>query len=935
LNYRLFADQLQNGLKKLISSQFYCISILSSLSIFSSILIITMCLPHFYPPEHAAARLPSNTSVTIWTKVPKENTKTSLGAYFGLSSQTVLDESTNYLTYQNPTLGVKIRYPITWIKNETRINQIFVTFDSPQIDSKGYNTAEIKLGIDTTPTSINLTEYLNNEKETYRDNKNFTNFQVIKNSVNSYIAGQPAYSLVFTYTSSSSHINYVVIETGTVVNNSKVDWIYVLIEADHYSNYLPIVEKMINSFKFVDHGQMAQQALSYHDTFQNGTDLVHFPTNTIWIYPFRVPDGAVNISLNATFRSINGHSINATLVDAAKCGHHTQGGEVENIRTCSQFLIKKTMSAGSLMQGFLVPGKLYNIILEDDISHSNRFKTYFVLDYQREFLDYVNYAKYGIRTLYPYNWEIAEENGGVRFLAPFKNNTLPFQDNVFIKCYNLLPAEEINQDKLAESDVYAYKQVTKDFKLFDSNKFGLVNTNTSAYRLVFTYTDGKITFKTTQISMIKNNKLYRITYTAIPQTYLNYFPFIQNMIDSFKPVFLVPYRNSAIGLNNLLYPSDWQKSERQNQVSFYPPVEAINNNTDSVLQVHMVPTLGHVLEDFVSTDINYYKQGIAGFELNDSIPTNVAGYHAYEIQYAYRNVNLQKQYKEIQVYTVVGNLGYIISYIEEPNRYYNYLDAMKQMLTTLKIQNTNGVQVDKPGVKMANHPNGISINPTTHTMYVTNGASDTVSVINTKTNRILSNISVGATPNDVDINTADKILYVANLGSNTVSIIDTLTNKVISNTIVGRTPAAIRGDPNDEFLFTANRDSDTVSVINTENYQWLLNIGVGTLPVGLAVNTVTHTLYVVNSGSNTISIINYYSEIAGHSFRLSRPIETVNVGETPDGIAINPVTNKIYVSNGYTNTISVIDGKTNSVVKNIPVGTAPMRLAVNPTTNII
>jgi YVTN family beta-propeller protein len=919
LESKLFDNQLRNGLKKVISVRFYYISILSSLSIFFSILIMTLCSTHSYLHEQAAAMLHTNTAV----KLSKENTENP-----------VFPELTNYLTYQNPTLGAKIRYPIDWIKNETTINQIVATFDSPQIDSTGHYTAEVKLGIDTSSRTINLNEYLIKEKENYVDNKNFTNFHVINDTVNSYIAGQPAYSFVCMYTSSSSHINYVAIKTGTMVNNSKVDWIFVLIEADHYSYYLPIVQKMINSFKFIDQAQATQQALSYHDIFQNGTNQVHFPINT-WTYPFQVPAGVVNVSLNATFRSLNGHAINATLLDAAKCGHHSQSGKVDDIRTCSQFLVRKTMPAGSLVQRFLIPGKLYNIILEDNMSPSNRLKTYFVLDFQRDFLNYANYTPYGIRMLYPYNWEIAEENGGVRFLAPFKNNTLPYQDNIFIKSYPL-PYEGINLNKLTESDINAYKQVTKNFKLFDSNKIGL-NNNASACRLVFTYTDGKYTFNATQILMIKNNKIYRITYTVIlPQTYLNYLPTLQVMIDSFRPLFLLPYKNFVIGINNLFYPSDWQTSETQDQISFKPPVEAVNNNTDSVLQLHRVPILGRVLEDFVGDDINYYKQDVTGFDLAELRLTKVDGHRAYEIEYTFKDANLQKQYKEIQFYTIVGNRGYIISYIEELSRYYNYLDAMEHMLTSLKIQNVNdGIEIDKPGIGMNNRPNDISINPSTHVMYVTNGASDTVSVINTKTNRILNNITVGATPNDVNIDTKQRILYVANIGSNTVSVIDTLTNKIISNTIVGRTPAAISEDPDDGFLFTANRDSDTVSVIDTENYQLLRNIVVGSSPLGIAVNTITHTLYVVNSGSNTISIINYYSEITGHSFRLSKPIKTIYVGETPDGIAIDAVTNRIYVSNGYANTISVIDGETNSVVKTILVGTAPMRLAVNSITNMI
>ena len=65
-------------------------------------------------------------------------------------------------------------------------------------------------------------------------------------------------------------------------------------------------------------------------------------------------------------------------------------------------------------------------------------------------------------------------------------------------------------------------------------------------------------------------------------------------------------------------------------------------------------------------------------------------------------------------------------------------------------------------------------------------------------------------------------------------------------------------------------------------------------------------------------------------------VKTLTVGKSPNGVAVNPRTDKIYVANTGSNTISVIDGKTNNVIKNI---TVPLdqstTLTLDPTTNII
>ena len=64
-------------------------------------------------------------------------------------------------------------------------------------------------------------------------------------------------------------------------------------------------------------------------------------------------------------------------------------------------------------------------------------------------------------------------------------------------------------------------------------------------------------------------------------------------------------------------------------------------------------------------------------------------------------------------------------------------------------------------------------------------------------------------------------------------------------------------------------------------------------------------------------------------------LKMVTVGNSPTGLDINPVTNRIYVANKDSNTTTVIDGKSNNVVTNIPVGHSPSSVGVNPKTNEI
>src|SRR5262249_52732578 len=101
---------------------------------------------------------------------------------------------------------------------------------------------------------------------------------------------------------------------------------------------------------------------------------------------------------------------------------------------------------------------------------------------------------------------------------------------------------------------------------------------------------------------------------------------------------------------------------------------------------------------------------------------------------------------------------------------------------------------------------------------------------------------------------------------------------------------------------------------------------VGQAPARAAIDPRTDTVYVANFDDNTVSVINGQTNTV---------TATIPVGSTPIGIAADPRTNRIYVSNLNDNTVSVINGQTNTVVATIDMGSGVSALqdAVNPRIN--
>jgi YVTN family beta-propeller protein len=101
-------------------------------------------------------------------------------------------------------------------------------------------------------------------------------------------------------------------------------------------------------------------------------------------------------------------------------------------------------------------------------------------------------------------------------------------------------------------------------------------------------------------------------------------------------------------------------------------------------------------------------------------------------------------------------------------------------------------------------------------------------------------------------------------------------------------------------------------------------IAVQDYPLSVAVNPVTNTVYIANSASGTVTVINGAKNTTA----------TVAVGSSPVAVAVNPVTNLIYVANEGSNTVTVIEGSTNATTT-VAAGSNPQAIAVNPVTNMI
>jgi YVTN family beta-propeller protein len=143
--------------------------------------------------------------------------------------------------------------------------------------------------------------------------------------------------------------------------------------------------------------------------------------------------------------------------------------------------------------------------------------------------------------------------------------------------------------------------------------------------------------------------------------------------------------------------------------------------------------------------------------------------------------------------------------------------------------------------------------------YVTNGGSNTVTVIDVVDVRLDREIAVGENPVAVAASLTRNEVYVVNSGAagrdGSISVINAENNSVAATISVHRQPVSIEIDPKGELAYVANSGSNTISVVDLKARREIAAIGAGEEPVAARLSPDGKTLVVANRKANSVSLI--------------------------------------------------------------------------------
>jgi YVTN family beta-propeller protein len=182
--------------------------------------------------------------------------------------------------------------------------------------------------------------------------------------------------------------------------------------------------------------------------------------------------------------------------------------------------------------------------------------------------------------------------------------------------------------------------------------------------------------------------------------------------------------------------------------------------------------------------------------------------------------------------------------------------------------------------------------------YVTQGMSNTVTVIDTATGQSVATLEVGFLPWGVAVSPEGTRVYVASSFSDTVSVIDTTTKTVIDTITLGQGeeagPFGVAVHPDGSRVYVTNQITGSVAVIDTTTKN-VVSIPVGLMPAGVAVDPQGNRLYVANIFSNDVSIVDLATQTVITTVQLPGDPATMRTAN-PVGVAVDATGTRLYVT---------------------------------------
>jgi YVTN family beta-propeller protein len=163
-------------------------------------------------------------------------------------------------------------------------------------------------------------------------------------------------------------------------------------------------------------------------------------------------------------------------------------------------------------------------------------------------------------------------------------------------------------------------------------------------------------------------------------------------------------------------------------------------------------------------------------------------------------------------------------------------------------------------------------------------------------------------------------LYVGHEKLKKITVIDTATNEILSEIPLVSTVSGIRLDPEEKYLYYVSADSNALYRIRCKNLTPDTDfVSAGLSPAGLAIRNDNKLVYVINGKSNNLTVVN--------TSTFDAALDPIKLPGSPRAIIITDDDRKAYIALADMGGVALLDLATNKITGVITTGADPWTLA--------
>jgi YVTN family beta-propeller protein len=213
-------------------------------------------------------------------------------------------------------------------------------------------------------------------------------------------------------------------------------------------------------------------------------------------------------------------------------------------------------------------------------------------------------------------------------------------------------------------------------------------------------------------------------------------------------------------------------------------------------------------------------------------------------------------------------------------------------------------------------------------VYVTSADQAAVDVYRTGKLERLATLALGGMPHGLRASRDGALVAVANMGGKSVDLIDTKTERKTSSISVGGPPVQVAVEPTGDYVYASVSKPASLVKIDTKTRKVIGTVAVPAPPV---------QVYLTGDGGTLVSADQGDDAAPGHTLsiidtREMNVTKSVQVGNGPHGVTLDPAAKTAWVTNLYDDTVSVIDLPRAKVIATVPVGDKPNGISLSSRT---